>query len=199
VTPDVVKIYITSLALHVEAGALEPLDAFSQKVDKRDWVLPWDSTVFSGKKMALPYEYRVWITYYRRDIFDGLGLARPTSWNGICQEAPKLLAANIIPYGMGFSKADNAAILAECFNEILFQVGADVVDAKGRAAFGNDKGLRFFQLIADLTKCKALPPDAPDNTYDHGRQAVVSGRAALTTLSSHQFVVARSEGAGDKL
>jgi len=199
VTPDVVKIYITSLALHVAAGGLDSLDAFAQKMDQSDWVLPWDSTVFAGKKMALPYEYRVWISYYRKDIYDRLGLAHPTSWEGICRDAPKLLAANTIPYGMGFSKADNANILAEFFNEILFQVDANVVDAKGQAAFGNDKGLRFFQLIADLTKCKALPQDAPEYTYDAGRESVISGRAAMTNLASHQFVVARTAGPGDKL
>ncbi len=199
VTPDVVKIYISSLTLHVEAGALEPLDALAQKMDKSDWVLPWESTVLNGRKMALPYEHRVWITYYRKDIFDRVGLLPPKSWDDLCKAAPKLIAANISPYGMGFSKADNASILAEFFNNILFQVGTDVLDAKGLAAFGNEKGLRLFQLISDLTKCKALPAEAPEYTYDHGRESVVAGRAAMTTLGSHQFVVARAAGPGEKL
>jgi multiple sugar transport system substrate-binding protein len=199
VTPDVAKIYITSLALQVAAGGLEPLDTLAQKMDKSDWVLPWESTVFNGKKMALPYEYRVWIVYYRKDLFDRVGLKPPKNWDEVCKNAPKLLAANIIPYGMGFSQADNATILAEFFNEMLFQVGADVVNAKGQAAFGNEKGLRFFQLISDLTKCKALPPDAPEYTYDQGRESVIAGRAAMTTLSSHQFVVARAAGPGENL
>jgi multiple sugar transport system substrate-binding protein len=199
VTPDVIKIYNSSLALHVDAGGLEPLDQLAAKVDKNDWILPWDSTVFDGKKMALPYEHRVWITYYRKDILDRVGVPVPKSWDDMCKIAPKLVAANVTPYGMGFSKADNASILAEFFNNILFQVGTEVVDAKGNAAFGNDKGLKFFQLISDLTKCKALPAEAPEYTYDAGREAVVAGRAATTTLGTHQFVVARAAGPGDKL
>jgi len=199
VTPDAAKVYNSSLPLHVEAEALEPLDSLAQKMDKSDWVLPWESTAFGGKKMALPYEHRVWVTYHRKDILDRLGLKQSKSWDDLCKAAPKLVAANIIPYGMGFSKADNASILAEFFNNILFQVGTDVVDAKGMAAFGNDKGLRFFQLISDLTKCKALPAEAPEYTYDHGRESVVAGRASMTTLGSHQFVVARAAGPKENL
>lgn len=198
-TPDVAKVYITSLAMHVEGGALEPLDGFAKQMDKGDWVIPWESTVFGGRKMALPYEYRVWITYYRKDIFDRVGVKPPKTWDELCRIAPKLNDAKVIPYGMGFSKADNAAILFEFFNTVLFQAGTDPVDEKGRPAFGNEKGLRFFQLISDLTKCKALPPEAVEFTYDHGREAVVAGRAAMTTLGSHQFLVARAAGPGENL
>jgi multiple sugar transport system substrate-binding protein len=197
-TPDAIHLYI-GLPIHVKAEVLEPLDRLAQKMDKSDWVLPWESTVFDGKKMALPYDHRVYGTYYRKDILDRMGLKPPKRWDDLCKAAPKLIAANIIPFTMGFSKVDNADILFEFFNEVMFQVGADFVDAKGLAAFGNDKGLRFFQLISDLTKCKAFPPEAPEITADFARESVVTGRAAMMMLSHHQFAVARASGPGENL
>src|SRR4051794_13605246 len=56
-TPDVAKIYNVALSLHVAAGSIQPLDSYVGKMDKSDWLLPWDSTVFDGKKYALPSEY----------------------------------------------------------------------------------------------------------------------------------------------
>ncbi|MFK7902531.1 MAG: ABC transporter substrate-binding protein [Nitratireductor sp.] len=54
-----------------------------------------------GKQWGVPYSYYQWGVYYRKDIFDKLGLAEPTTWNDMLSACDKMKEAGVTPFTIG--------------------------------------------------------------------------------------------------
>jgi len=199
-TPDVVKIYNVALSLHVAAGSIQPLDPYLGKMDKTDWLLPWDTTVFDGKKYALPYEYRFFALQYRKDILDKAGVQVPTTWDEVCTAAGKINSPQVMGYGFGLSQAQAASILLEWADDMALAAGGSWLDAKGRAIPNNPAGLKFMQTVADLVgKCKASSQAVVGYTYEAVHQGLAGGTIAMAGMGTHRYEALRAAGAKDNL
>jgi multiple sugar transport system substrate-binding protein len=199
-TPDVVRIYNYFLPLHVSAGSVQPLDRFAAGIDKNDWLLPWTSTVFDGKKFALPYEYRFFALLYRKDILDRTGVAVPTTWDEVCQSAGKINSPQVMGYAFGLSQANSAYALLEWSENMVAAAGGQLFDERGRAIFNNAAGLRFFRTIADLVgRCKASGRAVVEFTYNHMDEGLKAGTIAMAGLGTHRYLAIRTGGAKDNL
>jgi multiple sugar transport system substrate-binding protein len=199
-TPDVVRVYNYLLPLHVSAGSVQPLDKFAEKADKTDWLLPWNSTVFDGKKYALPYEYRFFALLYRKDILDKAGVQVPTTWDEVCKAGGKINSPQVMGYAFGLSQANSAYALLEWTEDMIAAAGSQMFDDKSRAIFINAAGRKFFQTIPDLVgKCKASGPAVAEFTYNHIDEGLKAGTIAMAGLGTHRYLAIRSGGAGDNL
>ena len=54
-----------------------------------------------GKQWGVPYSYYQWGVYYRKDIFDKLGLAEPKTWDEMLGACDKLTEAGVTPFTIG--------------------------------------------------------------------------------------------------
>ena len=54
-----------------------------------------------GKQWGVPYSYYQWGVYYRKDIFDKLGLAEPTNWEEMLGACDQLKEAGVTPFTIG--------------------------------------------------------------------------------------------------
>lgn len=71
--PDVARVWIQNLGMHVESKGLQPLDEFFKhwtKEQKEDFIFrsSWQDAVFDGLKMAFYVEHRVRVLWYRADL-----------------------------------------------------------------------------------------------------------------------------------
>lgn len=54
-----------------------------------------------GKQWGVPYSYYQWGIYYRKDIFDKLGLAEPANWEELLSACDKMTEAGVTPFTIG--------------------------------------------------------------------------------------------------
>jgi multiple sugar transport system substrate-binding protein len=59
------------------------------------------SMTIDGKKWGLPYTYYQWGVYYRKDIFEKLGIAVSKNFNELVAASAKLKANKITPFAIG--------------------------------------------------------------------------------------------------
>ena len=199
-TPDIARVYNYLLPLHVSAGSIQPLDKFAEKADKTDWLLPWTSTAFDGKKFAMPFEYRFDALLYRKDILDKAGVQVPTTYDEVCKAAGKINSPQVMGYAFGLSQANSTYALLEWAEYMITAAGGQMFDDKGRAVFNSAAGRKFFQTIADLVgKCKASGPAVAEFTYNHIDEGLKAGTIAMAALGTHRYLAIRTGGAGDNL
>jgi multiple sugar transport system substrate-binding protein len=59
------------------------------------------SMTIAGRQWGVPYTYYQWGVYYRKDIFEEMGIAVPTTFDELIAACAKLKAANITPITIG--------------------------------------------------------------------------------------------------
>ncbi|MBD9650073.1 extracellular solute-binding protein [Ensifer sp. ENS09] len=86
----------------VKAGLVEDVTDVWEK-NKLDDTLKSSakSVEADGKKWGVPYSYYPWAIYYRKDIFDKLGIAPPKTWNELLAACAALKTADITPFAIG--------------------------------------------------------------------------------------------------
>lgn len=54
-----------------------------------------------GKQWGVPYSFYQWGVYYRKDIYDKLGLSEPKTWDELLANCDKLKEAGVTPFTIG--------------------------------------------------------------------------------------------------
>ena len=67
--------------------------------DKFDAIKPTMSR--DGKQWGVPYSYYQWGVYYRKDIYDKLGLTEPDTWAELLGNCDKLTEVGVTPFTVG--------------------------------------------------------------------------------------------------
>lgn len=101
--PDVAAWYAGNrMAPFVRAGLFEPIDdlwasdGVGENLESAEGAVTMD-----GKIWGVPYTYYQWGVYYRKDIFEDLGIAPPASWEEFLAAGEKLNEAGIKPLTIG--------------------------------------------------------------------------------------------------
>ncbi|MDX8442336.1 ABC transporter substrate-binding protein [Mesorhizobium australafricanum] len=101
--PDVANWYAGNrMKPFVDGGLLEPVDDVwaENKLDDQLKSAAASMTV-DGKKWGVPYTYYQWGIYYRKDIFNQLGIAEPRTWEEFKAAGAKLKANGVTPLTIG--------------------------------------------------------------------------------------------------
>ena len=126
-----------------------------------------------GKQWGVPYSYYQWGVYYRKDIFDKLGLSEPQTWDEMLAACDKMKEAGVTPFTIGTKFLWTAAGVFDYLN--LRTNGYDVhndltagkikySDPKIRATFDNWKTMldrcSFVSNHASMSWQDAIAPFA---------------------------------------
>lgn len=186
--PDVVKIYLPWVPQLLEAGVYQSLEPYVADVDQDDWLQPWDSTVFDGEKMVMPYEYRADVLIYNQAILDEIGAEVPQTWDEVVTVAQTAAAAGYTGFGTGFSTGDNASIIANFFDSYMAQVDQPISDENGGLVYDTDDGEGFFQLFRTLIDADVLGASVVDGQYTTVYDGLQNGTVAIAVMGSHRVV-----------
>lgn len=101
--PDVASWYAGNrMAPFVKAGLFEDVTPLWDQQNLRE---PLKSAVKSmeidGKMWGIPYSYYQWGIYYRKDLFEKLGLTPPKTWDELLAVSAKLKSEGITPFAIG--------------------------------------------------------------------------------------------------
>lgn len=102
-SPDLANWYAGNRMLpYVNAGLFEPIDDVWEE-NNLDETLgsSASSMTIDGKKWGIPYTFYQWGVYYRKDIFEKLGIAVPTNWADFKAAGQTLKDNGITPMTIG--------------------------------------------------------------------------------------------------
>jgi len=137
----------------------------------------------NGKNvLGFPIRGHVQLMFYRKDIFNQLGLKPPATWNDMV-EAGKLIQSktNLSGVAMYYGKTGGQNLMI-WFN-YLWGMGADLLDAKGQPAFNSPAGIAATQACMDvLIKHKAAPAAAASFNETDAVNSVAQGKSAMVPV-----------------
>lgn len=204
--PDIVNVYTAQLAQHVQAGTIQPLDDHAG-----DWLagqggnylFPIDSAKVDGKLMALPWESRVWLLWYRKDLLARYGASAPTTLAELTAAAAKVRKGSggkVTGMAVGLSEQGLGSDFMEKFVPLTAGAGGQIFDSAGRAAFATDAGARAVGYVKGLADAGAMGREVLTMATDDVINAVKAGTVAMAIEGSYRVASARSgQGVGANL
>jgi multiple sugar transport system substrate-binding protein len=204
--PDIVHIYTPQLAQHVEGGSIQAIDKYATDWLAKagsDYLFPIDSAKVDGKLMALPWESRVWLLWYRKDILAKYGVKAPTTLEeAIAAGAAvrKASANKITGFAVGLSEQSLGADFMEKFDPFTAGYGGEIIGADGKAAFGSTAGDQAMTLIKKFADAGAMGTEVLTMGADEVVSGVKAGTVAMAIEGSYRVASTRAaDGVGDNL
>ena len=181
---DVLSVVPAWMGDMVRAGAVEPLDAYVDKYGYRD-ELEDIGDVYRENQMRIgdtiygfPDDGDVLILYYRKDIFEEMGLSVPTTWDEF-YEVSKAITDAMAPevYGAGFMRV--RGLLHYFYQERARNEGCKFFDAETMKATVNGPGC-VAALAGMLKDNTTMPPGVEQWGAIESLAAFNAGQIAMT-------------------
>jgi multiple sugar transport system substrate-binding protein len=132
-----------------------------------------------GAQLAVPSDGWAQLLFYRKDLFEAAGLARPDTYDAIRAAAQKLNTKDVA--GITLATVGNDAFTQQSFENLALGNGCRLVDDAKAVQLDSPACVASFQFYADLVT-KWSVPGAQD--VDTTRATYFSGKAAMIVWSS---------------
>ena len=181
---DVLSVVPAWMGDMVRAGAVEPLDEYVDKYGYRE-ELEDIGDVYRENQMRIgdtiygfPDDGDVLILYYRKDIFEELGLSVPTTWDEFYEVSKAITDAKAPEvYGAGFMRV--RGLLHYFYQERARNEGCVFFDAESMAATINGPGC--VTALAGMVKDNTtMPPGVEQWGAIESLAAFNAGQIAMT-------------------
>lgn len=147
------------------------------------------SVTYDGKTIGLPLRSHVQIFYYRKDIFEKLKLAAPTTWQDVVTAGKAIQKAMPEMGGLGcYYGADGNRQNLYIWLNFLRGAGADIFDAKGNPAWDTPAGIKATKdYIALNTVDKVCAPGSVSALEQDSRIVFMQGKVAMLPIWSWAY------------
>jgi multiple sugar transport system substrate-binding protein len=134
---------------------------------------------YRGKMVGIPFDIPLFIMFYRRDLFEALGLSVPTTMDDYMATVQAIQAAKAPAiYGTtGQMKAGHYSLNCE-WTAWLWAHGGSIFDADGAFTGGDEPGLQGLDYMLRLRD--SMPPYVESWTWDGQSQSLLQGLAGMT-------------------
>lgn len=191
--PDSVYLDSSAVAAFASRNALAPLDPYiakSEAVDPNDYVDAFRiSAMFEDRMYALPFDGESTALFYRTDLFEAAGIAKPPgTWEEFEEAAQALTNTEERQYGYILFAPESAYY----WYPWLWQAGGNLLSEDGQEVlFDSDAGKLAAEFYVGLAAYS--PPDFYNsNSYD-GRVAFATGQVAMYMAGAWLVSVLQSE------
>lgn len=147
-----------------------------------------------GKQWGVPYSYYQWGVYYRKDIFDKLGLSEPTTWDEMLAACDVMKENGVTPFTIGTKFLWTAAGVFDYLN--LRTNGYEVHNAltAGEIKYTDDRiRATFANWETMLDRCSFVDNHAT-MSWQEALAPFANGDAAMYVMGN--FAVAGMKDAG---
>lgn len=147
-----------------------------------------------GKQWGVPYSYYQWGVYYRKDIFDKLGLSEPTTWGEMLAACDVMKENGVTPFTIGTKFLWTAAGVFDYLN--LRTNGYEVHNAltAGEIKYTDDRiRATFANWETMLERCSFVDNHAT-MSWQEALAPFANGDAAMYVMGN--FAVAGMKDAG---
>ncbi len=124
--PDVTEVEYQALPALIANNVVVPIDKYVSGLSSKFSASTLAQVQFEGKTYGVPQNVCPMVFFYRKDVFDKLGLKAPTTWSEYAADAAAIHAADPKKYIGNFTAADPG-----WFAGLAQQAGADWWKASG--------------------------------------------------------------------
>jgi putative chitobiose transport system substrate-binding protein len=195
--PDVVNLNPNFASQLAERNAWLELDA-KVTPEVRQLYLPniWQANTLDNKSFGLPWYLTTRVAIYNTDLLKQAGVSKPpATYTELAQVARQIKdKTGKYAFFATFVPEDSGEVL-----ESFVQMGVQLVNADGKAAFNTPQGKAAFQYWVDLYKNGLLPKAALTeghryaiDLYQRGDTAILaSGAEFLNTIATNAPTIAK--------
>lgn len=180
--PDVVNLNPSFAIQLAERNAWLPLNDWVTE-EIRQLYLPniWKANTLNGQSFGIPWYLTTQVTIYNTALFQQAGLAQPPATYTELAQVARQIKDKTGKYACFFTFVpdDSAEVL-----ESLVQMGVQLVDDQGQAAFDSPEGRVAFQYWVDLYQDKLLPRSVLTQGHRHAIELYQAGEIALLSTGS---------------
>ncbi|MCJ1698061.1 extracellular solute-binding protein [Rathayibacter caricis] len=120
-------------------------------------------------------DMRIW--WYRKSIFDELGLTLPTTWEEYLTTGKALAAQGYFAYGIGAGAGNN--IGAHSMVVMMINNGGGLFNADNELDCVTERNIETVNFLTELAREKIIDPASVSYTIDNGREQWKSGKVAM--------------------
>lgn len=137
----------------------------------------------NGKNvLGFPIRGHVQLMFYRKDVFDKLGLKAPLTWDEMV-ESGKVISSKTDMAGVAMYYGKTGGQNLMIWFNYLWGMGSDLLDAKGQPMFNNAAGVAATQAYIDvLLKHKAAPAASASFNETDAVNSVAQGKSAMVPV-----------------
>jgi putative chitobiose transport system substrate-binding protein len=180
--PDVVNLNPDFANQLAAKGAWLDLDSKLTQGESKEYIPSiWQANSLNGKSFGFPWYITTNITIYNQELLKKAGIVKPPATYPELATAAKQIKEKTGKYAFftTFVPEDTNDVL-----ESLVQMGVQLIDDKGKAAFNTPTGKAAFQYWVDLYKQGLLPKEALTQGHQQGIQLYQAGETAMLSAGA---------------
>ena len=184
--PDITSWYPGNrMGPFVDAGLFEPItDLWKAEGLDQDMAAIEPTMTRNGEIWGVPYSYYQWGVYYRKDIFDKLGLSEPKTWDELLTVSKTLKENDITPFTIGTKFLWTAAGVFDYIN--LRTNGYDVHNAltAGEIKYTDERIVNTFNNWKQLIDMGAFVDNHATMSWQDAIAPFANGEAAMYVMGN---------------
>ena len=164
----------------------------------------WQDSTLNNQSFGIPWYLTSRVTIYNKDLLKQSGVSKPPATYAELAQVAKQIKDKTGKYAFFITLVpeDSGEVL-----ESFVQMGVDLVDAQGKAAFNTPQGKAAFQYWVDFYKQGLMPKEALTQghrraieLYQAGETAMLSsGAEFMETIAKNAPTIAQASAAAPQI
>ncbi len=147
----------------------------------------WNGVTRNGKIYGLPWLMDVKYFIYNKDILDKAGItAPPTTWEELLTQAKTIKDKGLLEFPIIWSWNQKEGVVCD-FTVLLFGNGGSFLDASGKPAFNNEKGVQVLTWMKSTLDAGLTNPSSISSDENAVRDNFIAGNAAFAVNWLYEF------------
>ncbi len=194
--PDVATWYAANrMSPYVNAGLFEDVsDLWNEPEIAENLASTKGAMTIDGKQWGVPYTYYQWGVYYRKDIYEELGIGEPADFDELVSNCEKVIASGRKCYTIGTKWLWTASGWFDYLNMRTHGFDFHMAMARGEVEWTDDRVRETFANWRRLIDLGAFVDDHQNKDWQQSLPFMVSGEAAA--ILKGNFAVAPLRDAG---
>lgn len=197
--PDVATWYAANrMRPYVEAGLFEDVsDLYAEPAMAEGLASTKGALTIDGKQWGVAYTYYQWGVYYRKDIFDELGLSEPSTWDEEKANCAKIVESGRACYTIGTKYLWTAGGWFDYLNMRTNGFDFHMDLAAGNVSWEDDRVKQTFANWAELIEMGAFIDNHQTYSWQEALPFMVKGEAAAYLMGNFAVAPLREAGLTD--
>lgn len=198
-SPDVATWYAANrMKPYVDAGLFEDVsDLWAEEEIATNLASTKGAMTIDGKQWGVPYTYYQWGIYYRKDIFEELGLSEPTNWEEEKANCAKIVESGRACYAIGSKFLWTAGGWFDYLNMRTNGFDFHMQLAAGEVSWEDDRVKQAFANWRELIDMGGFLPNHQSYSWQEALPFMAKGDAASYLIGNFAVAPLRDAGLTD--
>ena len=198
-SPDVATWYAANrMTPYVNAGLFEDVsDLWAEPEIAENLASTKGAMTIDGKQWGVPYTYYQWGVYYRKDIYEELGIGEPADFDEMVANCEKMIASGRKCYTIGTKWLWTASGWFDYLNMRTHGFDFHMSMARGEVPWTDDRVRETFANWRRLIDLGAFVDDHQNKDWQQSLPFLVSGEAGAILKGNFAVAPLREAGLTD--